>query len=95
MTFCYLSYLLKNLKNGEPEITVSNSLNEWQKLLLTYLFIVYKDCSLIRKSQETLHNVIIKKYTFKSLHLHNCKELNALKILKEDQYHIIDYYSSI
>lgn len=35
MTFCYLSYLLENLKNGKPEITVPNSLNEQQNPLLT------------------------------------------------------------
>lgn len=28
ITFCYLSYLLDNLKNGKPEITISNSLND-------------------------------------------------------------------
>lgn len=51
MTFCYLSYLLENLKNGKPEITVSNSLNELQNPLLTkaYLSVVYKECSLISK----------------------------------------------
>lgn len=53
MTFCYLSCLLRNLKNDKPEIIVSNSLNEQLKPLLTkpYLSVVYKDCSLISKLQ--------------------------------------------
>jgi len=52
MTFYYLSYLLENLKNGETEITVSNSLNDQNPLLMKlYLSVVYKDWSLISELQ--------------------------------------------